>query len=108
MAKCRRAQHAVLRSVREFGDNYFYDLNLNLKLCRGIKRAQKEKTFQNGYTKTALALFYYWASEDCSKAAYTRIERNITTTMHGGLQLEFQKLFPGKINPNAYPEINPT
>ena len=96
MKKCKQAQQKVMDSVSAFGDHYFYDLNLNRKLCRGIEQAKEVVTYNKRYNKAVLELFYYWWSKDCSKQAYSRIER-VISNQKIGIQREFQSLFFGKI-----------
>ena len=97
--KCIKAQMGIIESVANFGENYFYELNLNQKFCEGIGRAKELGDLEASYSTPIIKLFYYWHGENCSQTAYDKLFSVITSKEESFL-LEFQKLFFGKIIEN--------
>ena len=94
--KCFNAQMRIMNSVANFGDSYFYELNLNLKFCEGIGRAKELGNLEALYSAPVIKVFYYWHGENCSQMAYEKLQFVITSKGESFLY-EFQKLFFGKI-----------
>ena len=88
-----------MKSVANFGNSYFYDLNLNQKFCEGIGRAKELGNLEAYYSVPIVKVFYYWHGENCSQTAYEKLQFVITSKGESFL-FEFQKLFFGKIIKN--------
>ena len=90
-----------MNSVAKFGNNYFYDLNLNQKFCEGIERAKELGHLEVFYSEPILKVFYYWHSKNCSQSAYnkllTMIERQKQAAERKPFLLEFQQVFFGNL-----------
>ena len=90
-----------MKSVANFGNSYFYDLNLNQKFCEGIGRAKELGNLEAYYSVPIVKVFYYWHGENCSKKAYNKLlamlESQKQPSKGKPFLIEFQQLFFGEI-----------
>ena len=93
----------VRSKVEKFGDDYFYQLGLNLKFCEGIKRFRKTSKmdeFGEGINK----IVYDWSKTKCSQEGYEQLVEALEelTKEDGDVMREYFKIWPGIDNRNRY------
>ncbi|CBY34429.1 unnamed protein product [Oikopleura dioica] len=65
----------------DFGNQYFYDLGLNRKLCKGINRLDElyATASDHSHKDQVTELFKLWAEDDCSEEQYSYVLAQLTS-----------------------------
>lgn len=85
--------------VEQFGDDYFYQLGLNLKFCEGIYRFQKLEMAAK-FGMGIKSIIYNWSDQKCSQAGYSELVSNLEeldgTENGGDLMREYFEIWAGR------------
>ena len=91
-----KIQKVVRLKVEKFGDDYFYQLGLNLKFCEGIERfrqTSEPERFGVGIKK----IIFDWSRTKCSQDGYVELVEALETLTkeNNDVMREFFNIWPG-------------
>ena len=91
-----KIQKVVRSKVEKFGDDYFYQLGLNLKFCEGIerfRRTSEPEKFGVGIKK----IIFDWSRTKCSQDGYVELVEALETLTkeNNNVMREFFNIWPG-------------
>ncbi|CAG5105386.1 Oidioi.mRNA.OKI2018_I69.chr1.g2085.t1.cds [Oikopleura dioica] len=94
---CKYANTTLQMEIMDFGNQYFYDLGLNRKLCKGINRLDElyATASDHSHKEQVTELFTMWAEDDCSEERYTHVLARLTKEAENNtaFQDEFREVY---------------
>ena len=91
--KCEIAKNELIKETHRFGNEYIFDLGLNLKYCSGIPRVAAANRQAGYFDPELVEIFEEWYESGCTFAAFNHLTDELKLVGNGFLFLNIFFIF---------------